>query len=198
METALITSSVVLWLLILLNLLFTLALVRRVNSMASTSSQRRTPEMGLSKGATAPNFTAQTLNGETVTLQNYLGKSTVFVFFSTRCQPCHEILPRLNSLKEGATQAGVNLLLVSIDTMEDTRPYIEQNQIHLPVLVAPRVDNTFASEYKATGTPAYCHLSAEGRVLSAGVAYLEAGVWKDFVAMWSRSSYEDIMPGERR
>jgi peroxiredoxin len=196
LETALIASSVILWLLVLFNLLFTLALVRRVNSITSTQPTQPSLEMGLPKGSSAPDFTAQALDGKTATLQNYLGKQTIFVFFSPNCQPCQEILPRLEALKHGAARAGVTLVLVSGRDMESTQTYIEQNKISLPVLVALIEDNPFMTDYKATATPSYCHINAEGRIASNGILSLQSDVWKDFITTWSK--YEIARPSERR
>ena len=55
METALVVSSVLLWLVILLNLVLTLALVRRINTKRSDKSA---PPEVLKTGQLAPDFTA--------------------------------------------------------------------------------------------------------------------------------------------
>ncbi len=100
METILIISSVLLWVMILLNLLLTLGLSRRLNA--------RLPRMDFLKiGQPAPSFTAQTLQGETVTLSSYARRAVAFVFTSphsanrvVRSFPgSKDYTPRLNSLE---------------------------------------------------------------------------------------------------
>lgn len=184
----LITNSALLWLLVLLNFIFTFVLAHRMNSMTPLGSAQPPSARGLPEGAPAPHFTAQTLDGKTVTLQHYLGKQAVFVFFSAHCQPCQELLPHLEALKQGAMQANVNLILVSSNKLRDTRLYIKQKHISLPTLIAPQASNTFISDYKSTMTPSYCHLDERGRVLSAGIVRLDTGIWKDFAGLVAPSN----------
>src|SRR5690348_1026265 len=108
METGLVVSSAVLWLVVLLNLLLTLALVRRVNA-----SPRTVPQERLKTGEPAPDFTAHTLDGELVSRSTYAELKVAFVFISTHCGPCREIMPQLVPLGPKAAQAGVELVLVS-------------------------------------------------------------------------------------
>jgi len=178
LETALIVSSVLLWLIVLLNLLLTLALVRRINH--GTSSM----EKGLKAGEMAPAFTAQTLSGEIVTHATYADQSMVFVFISTHCKPCRELLPTLEKLGPRARQAGVELVLVSGDELEDTRTLVKEMQIQLPVLVAPRASNSFFDDYKITSTPSYCHINEQNTVQSAGYPGLQLMKWKALTESW--------------
>src|SRR5581483_1123376 len=73
METFLLVNSVLVWIVVLANLVLTLALVRRVNafpgSLAGVGS-------GLPIGTPAPDFSLQTLTGQTVTLANFTSRST--------------------------------------------------------------------------------------------------------------------------
>lgn len=182
METILVVSSILLWLVVLLNLLLTLALVRRLN--ANRSQGVPDSRVGLTRGETAPDFSAQTLSGETIRLRSYAGRSVAFVFISTHCAPCHEILPSLVSLGPKAARAGVELVLVSSNEMDETRAFVEQEQIHLPVLVAPRNSNAFLEDYKATEVPLYCLIDEQGKVQSAGYPGQQWEEWKMLTASW--------------
>ena len=51
-----------------------------------------------SSGATAQNFAALKLNGETFELNQLKGKVAVLTFWSTRCQICVSEIPKLNNL----------------------------------------------------------------------------------------------------
>jgi peroxiredoxin len=181
-ETILVVSSILLWLVVLLNLLLTLALVRRLN--ASRTHQVPVSEMGLKRGEIAPEFTAQTLASEMVTLHSYAGRNTVFIFISTHCAPCHEILPSLVSLGPKAARAGVELVLVSGNELDETRALMEQEQIRLPVLVAPRGSNSFLEDYKATEVPTYCFIDEQGKVQSTGYPGQQWEEWKLLTASW--------------
>ena len=193
METVLLMSSIVLWLVVLGNLVLTFALIRRVNAGDGRAGQEL-PSMGLEAGTEAPDFTAQMLGGEQVTRATYLGRSVAFVFISTHCQPCREILPEIGNLEPGAARAGVDIVLVSKDTQEATSAFVDEMQIHLPVLIAPFDSNPFMKEYKATVTPLYCLVDEQGKVQSAGLP--QGGEWKALAESWSRQGLS--LPAKRR
>jgi len=49
-------------------------------------------------GATAPNFTATSIDGKVIELSKLKGKVVVLNFWFTRCQPCIAEMPDLNNL----------------------------------------------------------------------------------------------------
>lgn len=193
LETVLLMSSIVLWLVVLGNLILTFALIRKVNTKSGRTSQDF-PDMGPEVGSKAPDFSAQTLEGETVTLATYAGRSAAFVFISTHCQPCRDILPEIEKLGPVAAQAGVEIALVSKDPPEATRTFIDDLQIHLPVLIAPSDSNPFTREYKANITPSYCLIDIQGKVQSAG--HPQSPEWKALAESWSRKDL--ALPATRR
>ena len=177
-------SSVLLWLVVGFNLILTLALVRRLNALDSTSQSRSThpikiapASLGPEIGQPAPAFTAQTLEGEQVTLDTYTGagRSAAFVFISTTCEPCREALPSYEALLPKARQAGVDLVLVSTSDPIQTAAFVEQFNIRLPVLVAPMRDNPFMKDYNFNATPSYCLVDTQGKIRSAGPSHLHLG-----------------------
>ena len=183
METLLLMSLAVLWLIVLVNLVLTFALIRKVNaSNARTDTASRVG--GLEPGSEAPDFTVQTLTGETVTRATYAGRSVAFLFVSAQCQPCRTLLPEIVPLASGAAHAGVDLVLVSRSDQEATRGFIEEMQIHLPVLIAPYDSNPFLKDYQARATPSYCLINEKGKVQSAG--YPKGGDWDTLAKSWSR------------
>lgn len=180
METGLVISMILLWIVVFCNMLLTLALIRRLNT-----GSRQT---GLWKGQIAPDFTAQTLTGESMTLQDYTGHPTVFVFISTRCGPCEQLLPELEELSPQAMQAGVNLVLVSNNQREETQDYARRKNICLPVLIAPRNENPFFQNYQIQGTPSYCSIDKQGKVQSAGYPNMTGGDWKALSDNWAKKA----------
>lgn len=188
METVLIVSSVLLWVVVLLNVLLTLALVRRVNASGGLNAAG-VPENGPTIGEQAPAFSAQTLEGEPVTLESYTGRgrATALLFISAGCRPCRELLGTLGDLLPGARQTGTDLILASSDKREHVEALLTEFHLDMPVLLAPRDSNTFFTDYKITGTPSYCVIDDDGTVQSAGHPMPTFGAWKAFTATWARA-----------
>lgn len=175
MEQFVVSSLVVLWLVVICNLLLTLALIRRVNARGTLR-----PTEGLKEGEIAPDFTAEALNGEQVTLATYAHCEVAFVFISPHCHPCREALLQYEALAPKATKFGVNIILVSRGNVEQTLALVREFGHKLPVLVAPEGSNSFMEDYKLFSTPSYCLLSKQGKILSCGYPHLQEGIWKRF------------------
>lgn len=176
----LILSSALLWVIALCNLLLTLALVRR-----QVGQNRGADGIGgLESGQSAPDFTAQTLHGVTVTRADYLGRAVAFLFVGPNCSVCRTLLPSLVALAPKAARAGVEFVLVSTGDTPQTQALVDEFAIPLPVLVAPPDRNPFMRDYHLRGTPAYCMLEADGRVKSSGSPKRVGGDWKAFAEAW--------------
>ena len=144
------------------------------------------PPIGLPAGQDAPPFTAQTLNGETVTLATYSGRTVVFLFFAPSYH-CRQTLSTCAILAAKGKVAGVSIVCVSSTGLEPTRPFVEELHLGLPVLIAPRARNPFLLDYNIAGTPAYCFINRQGKVQSAGsLSSLSKGELKELTASWFR------------
>lgn len=183
MQFLLASSVILLWIAVLLNLFLTLGIIRKLNGLSLSQTESDTRER-LPKGEPAPDFTAETLDGQQVSLATFAGRSVAFQFLSTHCNPCREILPELLELAVLAANAGVEFVLVMLDEAPQARAFVQEFQISLPVLVAPRADNDFAEKYKVHGTPNYCLIDGQGRVLSTGHPKLDEGF--DLANSWRR------------
>lgn len=191
MEIALIVSSVLLWPMVVCNVLLTLALVRRLNRMGTGQSS----EMGLKAGEAAPDFTAQTLGGATKTLADYTNQAVAFIFLATGCKPCRDRLPMLEKIGPEVWASGVELVLVSGDGLEETQALREEMNLQLPLLIAPRPDNSFFDDYKVPGTPAFCLINAEGKVHRASILGPEFPEWKQLVQTKPSRDRQTVLTG---
>lgn len=190
METALIVSSVLLWLVVLCNVLLTLALIRRINANAPTPQ-------GLPAGTPAPAFTAETLNGETATLATYTGRgrNVALLFISTHCTPCREILGTLKGQAAAATLAGTEVVIISGDQREETEALIAEMELDAPFVLAPRGQNTCFADYHISATPSFCLLNHRGNVQACGIPSTQHGEWKALIDTWTTA--EATLAGER-
>ncbi len=182
MDTFLAVNLIILWLMVLLNLILTLALVKKVNR----EGNERSIESGLKPGTKAPDFTGRTLDEKTVTLADFKGKRFTLLFISPHCSPCKEKLPEYERLHAQSRKHGDELLLVSIfGTPEDVEAMVSEYKLTIPVLLAPSDSNAFANDYKVNGTPSYCVINEQVLVESSGHPFsVEGGEWKKLVDKW--------------
>ncbi len=183
MNEFLIVSSLLLWAVVVFNLLLTLALVRRMNSLSPSGMSGR-PET-LKVGQPAPDFQAQSLHGETITLANFAGRAVTFVFAAPHCNPCREEMPKLEALRPKARLAGMELVLVNDASIADALAMADEFHLTLPMLAASRASSDFMESYKAAGTPFYCVVSAEGKVQATGFL---GKAWRDMTAAWESAA----------
>jgi peroxiredoxin len=176
METWLLTSMLLLWVIVLVNLLLTLALIRRLNSSSDGV------KTGLAVGTKVPDFGAERLTGERETLATYAGQDRIFLFVASQCQPCHELL---RTLPLEASPANEELVLVWNGSQQEALSLAREFDIHVPLLLAPRAENAFFETYKVTATPTYCSFDAQGIVRAAGVPNPNDPDWQKLTARWN-------------
>ena len=58
-------------------------------------------------------------------LATYAGRSVAFLFISC-CEPCRRAIPGYEALREPATRAGVELVLVSASEADATRVFVDE------------------------------------------------------------------------
>lgn len=73
------------------------------------------PGGGAQVGQEAPEFRAQTLEGEEVTLADYRGAPVLLNIWATWCPPCRVEIPELQKLHETHGPLGLRVVGVSID-----------------------------------------------------------------------------------
>jgi peroxiredoxin len=191
LEATLVVSSILLWLIVLANVFLTLALIRRLNAQSPQSE-------GLASGTQAPDFEAESLDGDVTTLATFTsrGHNLALLFISTHCGPCRDLLTALAAKGAPARQADTELLVVSGDEREETKALMEELGLEIPVLIAPQKHHPFFPAYKISMTPSYCLLDAQGKVQEAGIASSNGKSWQAITAAWEPDAVAPV--GERR
>ena len=82
----------------------------------------------------AENFTAVTMNGQTVQLDSLRGKIVVMTFWTTRCTACHHVIPKLNRLTEQYRGKDVVFLGVTTDNAAKVQNYLKKNRFDFNIL----------------------------------------------------------------
>lgn len=168
-------STVLLWVIVLLNLLLTFGLMRRTNAHASM------PKMETLKvGQPAPDFTAQTLDGETVTLAQYAGRQLVMIFLSSTCAPCVEKLPELQAIAADGKHKNTTFVLVFKQSADEVSAFANQHLLTMPIWTA-QPPNPLWQDYKVPGTPFYCAIDSRQKV---ALTDLLGADWKVTIQQW--------------
>jgi thiol-disulfide isomerase/thioredoxin len=74
------------------------------------------------------------LQGKTVQLDSYLGKTLVANFWATWCAPCVKEMPDLDALHK--KYPGINVVGLAIDTASNVEKFGSKVQVSYPLLVA--------------------------------------------------------------
>jgi peroxiredoxin len=90
-------------------------------------------------GATATDFSARDIDGNTVRLGSYLGKQAVLLnFWQTWCEPCVAEFPHLRRMLDANRSKGFMILGVAMDgpdTVANVPAFAKRNQLNFPVLL---------------------------------------------------------------
>ncbi|WP_042471187.1 TlpA disulfide reductase family protein [Bacillus ndiopicus] len=160
--------------LLLVFLLITIALVTYIKrqiednqKIAEAAIGQEVELVGLDKGQFAPNFTLQTLDGQTVSLADYRGKKVMINFWATWCPPCKVEMPHMqNYYKKHAAIDNVEILAINLTYQDGSHKQIQQFvkglDVQFPVLLAESKDIT--ETYKTMAYPTTFMVDSEGRI----------------------------------
>ena len=115
-------------------------------------------------GQPAPEFSAQDLGGQTVSLSDYRGKKVVLVdFWATWCGPCRMSMPGLQSLQDDFQRRGLETLSVNQrESAEQAGEFMKKKGYGFHVLLDP--DSAIATQYSVRGIPTLLAVDKEGVV----------------------------------
>ncbi len=97
-----------------------------------------------------PPLSLETLDGERIELEDYLGKVVVLNFWATWCPPCVEEIPSLERLRALRQDRGLEVLSVDVgEEPGEVKAFLEDKPVNYPVALDPearafREWNTYA------------------------------------------------------
>ena len=124
-------------------------------------------------GSRAPAFELPTIDGETVSLEQYRGQVVVLNFWATWCPPCVYEMPSMERLYQDLRAEGFVVLGVSVDvdpgaadaqgrSQGIVREYVDELAVTFPILLDP--DRTVESLYNVSGLPTTYVIGRDGRI----------------------------------
>lgn len=126
-------------------------------------------QQNLKPGAPAPVFSAQSLDGAPVNLDQYRGKVVMLTFWSTRCEICHVEIPKLNRVAEKHRGDNVVFLALTMENETKVLPYLKKNPFNFNIVpnsfgVVLKYANMDSSGNIDMGFPSYFLISKEGQI----------------------------------
>ncbi|PZT75314.1 MULTISPECIES: TlpA family protein disulfide reductase [unclassified Streptomyces] len=154
-----------------LNLMLTLAVIRRLRKHEDERRQQNfvPPESGPETGAALPAFTAVTLAGEPVTADSLKGRQAALTFLSTDCSAC---VMAVNDMPEFARRTGMDAsqMLVVIAGDEADAHRMAEPLAGIATVVVEETGGPLSALYSIRATPTTVLADPDGTV-----TYAEAG-----------------------
>jgi peroxiredoxin len=127
----------------------------------------------LDVGSRAPEYTALTLQGDSVALSTFQGDVVLLNIWATWCPPCVKEMPALQRLHEALANDGLSIVAVSVDAPPsltnvmgafsgDIRAFADRFGLTFTVLHDP--SGRIQSRYQVNGLPTTFLIDREGRV----------------------------------
>ncbi len=126
----------------------------------------------LPDGDPAPFFKVKTLDGKTVTLQDYRGKVVLLVFWATWCSPCIAELPTLKTIHADlAEDDRFEMISLSLDgSIDPVRHLVHQHQLDwVQVHLGNWSQTELPSQYAVSYLPAVFIIGPDGKIISQKV-----------------------------
>ena len=123
----------------------------------------------LAPGSPAPNFTFENIEGEQVSLTDYVGKAVVLDFWGTWCGPCKRELPFSKKIEESyADRDDIVFLFVALEKGPKNywKQYVNSNNLPGEHLYSKSGDKSLFP-YQIRSVPRYVLIDKEGNLYDA-------------------------------
>lgn len=160
-------AVVVLAALVILNLLLTGAIIRRMRRETNMLQEMLKPG-GLAPGTAVPEFAAVDQNGNPLSRTDLAGRHTAFAFFSATCEPCLTEAPQWTERTRELASSGWDVVTVVRRTPGSERSLLWSLLPEHGRVIADDDPAPVHTAFNFSGNPAYTLVGPDGTVVRAG------------------------------
>ncbi|MCR4427928.1 MAG: TlpA family protein disulfide reductase [Caldiserica bacterium] len=128
-------------------------------------SESPPPQPSEPGGNLAPDFEAQTLSGEKISLSALRGKIVILNFWATWCPPCRQEIPELNTFweknKEKVAFYGIEIM----EPREEVEQFLKENTILYPIVLDSEQEKSVSELYRVSLVPTTVIIGENGEIL---------------------------------
>lgn len=142
-------------------------------------------EEGLEQYSPAPDFTLETLAGETVTLSELKGKKVILNFWATWCPPCKAEMPHMESFYSKLTDEDqVELIAVNVTESErrgigEVETFVDSYELSFPIPLDKTAEVTH--KYGVMSMPTTYMIDTQGRIAQKVIGPLDEKTLNELV-----------------
>ena len=157
------------------------ALFAVISTTGSGASNFTPNDQGLLQtGTQAPDFTADTVDGGSVSAGGGDADATMLIFFATWCPHCQKEAPIVSELED--EYDNLKIVMIGIDNAkgdnpEKVREFVQQYDIQSPAVYQP----SLGAEYQVSGFPTVYVLDGSGKVVGANVGEAPKEAYEDWI-----------------
>ena len=146
--------------------------------------------IGPTTDSVAPDFSLETLDGQTVSLSDLRGQVVLINFWATWCPPCREEMPAIQSVYDRYRDQGFTVLAVNLlETNAEVTEFTDEMGLTFPILMDRSAEVFFL--YRVRGLPTTFFLDQAGVIQSIKIGGPMA---EDFI----EGQVTDLLAGEEK
>jgi peroxiredoxin len=136
---------------------------------------------GVNEGNQARDFSLETLDGSSVSLEDYRGKVVLVNFWATWCPPCRDEVPDIETTYRERRDEGFVVLGVNVEEPRGAvEPFVAEFDMTYPVLLDE--SGQVLKMYRAIGLPMSVVVDQEGVIRARHVGFLTAAQLERYLA----------------
>lgn len=121
------------------------------------------PEVGLEIGNIAPDFTLQTIDGETLTLSDFRGKIVMVNIWLTDCKGCVDEMVHIQAVFDKWSDEELMILAINAtDSAATVKEFVNSQRFTFPILEDPH--GQVSRDYYKFGAPTTFFIDGKGIV----------------------------------